>query len=183
MDDIKPLSHGYFHVCDIYKWLNDDCDLCNGRWGSRCYLVCKLCRLEEPEVLVPLLTAQRKLLRTVLKDLWGHIDVVLDSNPNTWKKKIMARELCHLLSSCESTRDYLDTESGKKGWANDVLQRAKDLMTTCCRQHKCECPKENYLSKNICWHCVVCEKERDPEGSDCSTTAYIKKRKRQLLVS
>ena len=119
MTDIKPLSHGYYHSCRYgdsnshRDWLNDDeCDRCldAGEDEDRCPLDCKLCRLEDPEILIPLGTGQMELLRSVLKDLWYHIDVVLDSKRSSVEKKLMARELSFLLTNCKRTREYLDME-------------------------------------------------------------------------
>ena len=160
MTDIKPLSHGYYHDCfhaKTYDYMGN-CVLCATRLKNDCRVGCRLCQFEDPTILLPLLTGQRKLLRNVLKDLWDHIDHVLEATENSAETKIIARELCYLLSNCKVTGWYLDSENGK-GWSEHLFQVAKALASMCCRKHKCFCAK-SFEAVYVCSYCKKCEKNR-----------------------
>lgn len=97
-------------------------------YHDNCAVPCRLC-VGDPEVIIPLLTNQKQVLRDLLKDLWERIDLVLSNNWRIYHPNIVwhATNMQQLLSLCHLTRYYLDWTCGQ-GWSRLLVRVLQDAQ-------------------------------------------------------
>lgn len=156
------------------------CNSCEDNWYGGpeepvehmgCELDCRMCQ-GYPELYIPLLTGQKKVLRNILKDLWANIDFVLGpSREKSYEKEVRIEELHLLLTKCNFTRYYLDWDCGD-GWSALLLTTITDIIGRS-SSRRCE---SNCGLYSLCFDCL----EQDQLNED-RMQKKSKSKKRKLL--